>query len=293
MSKPSQWPLTKDAVRLITPRFMVEHLRQHPLTQDCYPTAAGYYPKAKGHTMERQQHDDNLLIYCMEGSGDVATPYCERSINKGEVLILPEGVPHKYAADTTQPWTIFWFHFDGNHAGALIDDLEYTHATPVLKVGLLPLLTSDLRRLLSLRQCGYRQSTYYYGGALIRQILNYLALEIRSSRYRRRQTFDFNALESLMLENLDSELDLDTLAASANLSRHHFSTKYKQLTGLSPIKHFIHLKMERACHLLDSSNDSVTDVCAQVGYQDPLYFSRQFRKVIGMSPREYRKRQQG
>ena len=68
----------------------------------------------------------------------------------------------------------------------------------------------------------------------------------------------------------------------------HFATKYKALTGYSPIKHFLNMKMEHACHLLDTGDLSVKGVAAALGYDDPLYFSRSFNKTVGMPPRSYR-----
>ena len=293
MSSPSRWPLTFDAVRQITPEFMLEHLRRNPLTRACYPTASGYYPRAYGHYVDRPIHDDNLLIYCVDGSGELTTGSFSSTIAKGDLLLLPEGVAHSYRACNRRPWSIYWLHFEGLHAGQLFQELDYSCERPVTQLGLSPILTSDLKRLLSLRQSGYQENVFNYAAALVRQILHFLALEIRSSNTTHRHNFNLDALHSLMLENLHGELDLDTLAASVNLSRHHFASKYKKLTGTAPIRHFIHLKMERACYLLDISPASIKEVAGQLGFSDPLYFSRQFRKVMGLSPSDYRKRQRG
>jgi AraC-like DNA-binding protein len=92
-----------------------------------------------------------------------------------------------------------------------------------------------------------------------------------------------------MKSNLHGDLELDTLAELAHLSKFHFSKRYKEITGYAPIQHFIHLKMERACYLLDVSSRSVAEVAEAVGYDDAHYFSRLFKKVTGLSPREYRK----
>ena len=52
--------------------------------------------------------------------------------------------------------------------------------------------------------------------------------------------------------------------------------------------YFIHIKIQRACFLLDTTTLSVREIGSQVGYEDPYYFSRIFRKVMGVPPRAYR-----
>ena len=293
MSQPSQWPLTFDAVRFVTPHFMLEHLAENPLSRACYPTASGYYPRANGHWMQRQQHDDNLLIYCAEGHGYVETEQFSGPVKPGDLLLLPKGYRHSYRADTRKPWTIYWIHFCGKRSEQLIASLDYQSEQPIVHLGRQPLLVADFKRLLSLRQSGYSHSTFIYGASLVRQILCYLALEVRNKTAITRHNFNLDSIHSLMLENIHSSLDLETLASSVNLSKYHFSTKYKQLTGYPPIQHFIHMKMERACDLLDTSQLSIKEVSARLGYEDPLYFSRQFRKTMGVSPTAYRKQNKG
>jgi len=64
--------------------------------------------------------------------------------------------------------------------------------------------------------------------------------------------------------------------------------RFKQLTGHTPIQHFIHLKMQHACRLLDTTHEPVKRIAAQVGYDDPHYFSRLFKRVLGVAPQQYR-----
>jgi AraC family transcriptional regulator of arabinose operon len=288
MSSPSKWPLPGAGIRFLTPAFMVEKLARHALTRDCYPNAMGYYPEAAGHHMQRLQHDDNLLIYCVSGRGRLDTGHWRGAIGPGQVIVLPRDQPHQYEARRGDPWTLYWVHFQGDSAPAFIQYLGYRDTAPVLNAGVAPNLIATFASLMEVRRTGYSTRAFINAANQLRYLLTQMALEIRAQQRRNNSNFDFEQLQGFMLEHIDKPLTLDTLAARANLSKYHFSNRYKKLTGYSPIKHLLNMKMEHACHLLDSTDLSVQAVAAAVGYDDPLYFSRLFSKTIGISPRAYR-----
>lgn len=289
MSHPSDWPLPKDGVRFLTPDFMRRELRANILTRDCFPTAVGYYPAAAGHEMQRQQHDDNLLIYCVAGRGALQTRHAKGLVHAGDVVLIPQGVAHRYAADRDRPWTIYWSHFTGETTRAFVRHLGYENEHPVSAIGLSPALTANFKSLLGISKTGYSAAAFIHAANQLRQILTFLASEIKSITARSRHNFNLESIHHFMLEHIGQPLDLDSLAATASLSKYHFSSKYKKLTGYSPIKHFLNMKIEHACQLLDSGALSVKEIAAQVGYDDALYFSRLFRKTVGLSPTEYRR----
>lgn len=89
----------------------------------------------------------------------------------------------------------------------------------------------------------------------------------------------------------DQPINLDELAGIAHMSKRSFIRAFQAATGASPIAYLIQLRITRATALLRESSDPVTDIAFRVGFSDSNYFTRQFRKVTGISPRTYRRHQ--
>lgn len=288
----SGWPLKPGGVRFFVPLFACQQLADHPLTKHLYIEGLGYYQKAIGHAMERMEHDDCLLLYCIEGKGHLAIlgkAAQEFTVNSGDLVLIPKGTQHRYYSHPKQPWTMYWVHFNGASAGAYIDQIISGQAKYVVSLGHHGKLIADFESLLSVQKTGYQFSRFIYASNLLAQMLSFISVMAPSGNASKTYGLELDKIQELMEKNIAKALDLDALADMANLSKFHFSKKYKQMTGYSPIQHFIHIKMERACYLLDISDQSISQISETLGYEDPQYFSRLFKKVVGLSPRDYRK----
>ena len=80
------------------------------------------------------------------------------------------------------------------------------------------------------------------------------------------------------------------LAAAAYMTESHFCRFFKSMTGVSAVRYINDLRIERAALLLIETQDPVSQIAAEVGFEDVNYFSRIFRSLRGMSPTEYRKK---
>lgn len=291
MSQTSDWPLPPGSIRYLVPQFLREKLRQHPLSRGLYPVSFGNYREARGHEMQRQHHDDFLLIYCVKGKSDLWVDGEYRLVQGGDIVLLPPGIGHQYKTRDEDPWTIYWLHFTGEDAALASEHAGFTAGSCVQAFGIHPKLIQDFDRLIECRTGGYQINISIYSAALLRQILGYIALLRPSVSSTRSSQLNLDTVHAFMQENLHTRLDLETLANEVNLSKFHFVSKYKELTGLSPIQHFLHLKIERACYLLDITQQSVSEISYSLGYEDSYYFSRLFKKVMGISPTRYRRKQ--
>ncbi len=262
MPQTSQWPVPADSVRYVVPEPIIRQLASHPLTRELYPLAFGHYRKAAGHHMHREHHRDNLLIYCTEGKAFLNVCGEPHVVQPGDLLLLPAGASHRYTADPDNPWTIHWVHYTGPLAEEFRDYMGFGGSTRIRHLGRQPRLLVDFNGLLSVRQTGFRTRGLIHAANRLRQLMAAVPLNADEAGLQRQ-----------------SEL---------GLSPAHFATRYRSQTGTSPIQHFLHLKVERACQMLDTSSLSFADISRRLGYDDAYYFSRLFKKVMGQSPRDYR-----
>lgn len=100
----------------------------------------------------------------------------------------------------------------------------------------------------------------------------------------------FTTVLIYMEENYNEDITLDTLAAMLDVTPSHFCRIFKKTFGKSAIDYVNGVRMNKAKELLQITEDSVTEIAGQCGYDDMNYFSRVFKKFNGISPSEFRKK---
>jgi AraC-like DNA-binding protein len=288
MSRPSHWKLTPDAIRHIIPRTWMDELKKHPLTTGLYPTSFGYYPHATEHSMVRNAHDDWLLLYCVEGRATLEADEKTYSIRKGDLVILPFGLNHKYWADDGDPWSVYWLHFEGIRANDFLQNLKRPDGSPVWHLGLQAHLIESFQSLFEIREKSYRMDAYIYESSLLRQMLSFLGQIQVSPESNEYVNLNLDEVHAYMQHEIRKTLDLDELASHFNMSRFYFAKVYQKLSGTSPIAYFISRKIKHACFLLDTTTKSIGEIADELDYSDTYYFSRLFKRKMGYSPKHYR-----
>ena len=281
----------------VIPRPVLAEAMRHPLIRSVYPTDIGWFPTASHHYRDRPNgaRQDHLMM-CIDGHGFAIIDGQRVTLQKGELLIIPRGVRHRYWADDADPWSIYWVHFLG-------EDADYYVKRVPRKGRPVPIEPESQQEAIRLfRYCldalyeGYGLTTLIYAAQSVQHILSLLlyrnhALPMEQGKGNRRSSVD--SIIEFMQTNLGQPLRLEDFANHVGLSVSHFSELFRAQTGQSPMAYFIHLKVRHACRLLDLSQQPVKAVAIETGYRDPYYFSRVFKKVMGISPEKYRQIKKG
>lgn len=250
----------------------------------------GYYPKAKDHyTYRKKGLPENFLFYCVDGHGWFEIGGQQYEVGPNEFFILPQNVEHSYGSKPDQPWSIYWIHFGGDSLPELneIQAVQKLFKPVYIKNNgdILPLFSKIYKTL----ELGYSIDNLLFANMCLAE---FLTLFIYNSRHYESATHDkMDCVDSAILfmqEHINDNISLNELSSRYNYSVSRFSNLFKQKTGYAPIDYFVQMKMQKACQQLNFTNRSVKDIAFSMGFDDPYYFSKRFRTIIGMSPKKYR-----
>jgi AraC family transcriptional regulator, arabinose operon regulatory protein len=277
--------------RIEIPRAILKSRIQNSLLlKHLHIASIGYYPKAKDHyTYRKKGMNENFIFYCVDGHGWYKIGDQRYDVGPNEFFILPQHQEHAYASSDENPWSIYWIHFGGD----ALPELNKTHAVQKnfkpthIKTGgeIISIFTKIYKTL----QLGYSIDNLLFANMCL---THFLTLFVYNDRHF--ETTDLSKLDCVdsailfMQEHINENISLSDLSKHYNYSVSRFSNLFKQKTGYAPIDYFLQMKMQKACQQLDFTHQSVKEISFNMGFDDPYYFSKRFKNIIGVSPKQYR-----
>ena len=276
---------------IITPCNVQHFQASNPITKQLFITHIGYYPHAKYHYRERPEGcNENIFIYCESGKGWVKHNEAVFPLNRNQAFIIPAGDAHAYGTDSAEPWSIYWFHFQGenvfmfsNIIGKTIHVEESDKSRYDDRFQLFEEMYQNL-------EMGYSSENLEYVSFCLMHFLASLKYinqfrEIKTAK----QTDVIQKSILFMKDNLENKITLDDIARQANYSVSHFGAFFAHKTSYAPMEYYNQLKIQRACSYLQFSDMKIKEIAFRLGYYDPFHFSKAFRREMAITPKEYRK----
>lgn len=274
---------------LVVPDPTVLEALGQPVTRYLLVSDAGFFPNAHRHARSRPQGaNEHVYMVCTDGRGTVTTPLGKFAVAKGDAILLPAHVAHSYAADEHDPWTLWWFHVTGRDSDELFKAASDSIGGPVAHLRDVAPFTTLISQIID-----ELESTT--NGGLMRsagcawQVLTHTIASGKRPAGETESPVD-RALEYLR-RTAPERTSVEDLAALVGLSVSQFSALFRAQVGVPPLRYQNELRLTMARELLDTTTMPVAEVADACGYDDALYFSRQFAKLHGQSPTSYRSRE--
>lgn len=237
-----------------------------------------------------------LFHYVISGKGtllanDEKDHTSRHDISGGSGFLIEPGYVNSYYADEEEPWEYVWVEFGGLRAKECMELAGLSSKTPVFTA-----VEPEYGELILKEMLTIVQSQNASSLELIGHLYLFFDGLIKYSSSRK-QTQGGNLSEFYVREavvyiehNYAENITVEELAKMCKLDRSYFGKIFKKVLGQSPQEFLIHYRMAKAADALIVGNESVGDIGVSVGYPNLLHFSRAFKGVYGMSPREYRQK---
>lgn len=278
---------------LILPPYIIDRIKNDHLLASLYITDIGYYPKAAYHYRRRTTPiDEYVLLYCVDGNGIVKIGQEGDSFNlhSNQYVILPANIIHEYGSAEGSAWTIYWIHFTGSLAPYYAQDARTPQSVVTDSHSRISNRINLFEEIYNILSNGLTDDNMHYASSLLHHYLGTLRY-LQSYRNAEPGTEADNIVEAIkhyMEENIESHITLKQISEYIGVSTSHMSLKFRQHTGISPIQYLNNMRIEKAAQMLVQTNMQINQISYKLGFEDPLYFSRMFNKLKGISPRDYR-----
>ena len=232
---------------------------------------------------------DYQILYVANGKTHFWFDGKEKIVSAGHmVLYKPEEI-QKYVYYLEDNPEVFWIHFTGSDVKNILAYHGISLDEHVFYCGVLPDYKALFRKIIQeLQLCRYGYEDY------IASLFNDILLLVDRQQHEQKKATG-NVQEQIeratayFNENYNTKISIDDYAESLHISTNWFIHNFKQYAGMSPAQYILSLRMVNAQSLLERTTYNIKEISEIVGYENPLYFSRVFKKEIGKSPVQYRK----
>lgn len=254
----------------------------------------GYEQCSPGHSFGPAARNHYLFHYVISGTGTLMADNAKGetqtySIKSGQGFLLFPGQITTYIADRKLPWEYIWIEFDGLRVKEALDLTELSVNNPVYHSH-----SKDLREQMQNEMLYIvhhaKESPFHLIGHLY-LFLDYLTRSARSTKpVQSSKMSDYYIKEALnyIEQNFQNDITIEDIAAVCGINRSYFGKIFHNSLGRSPKEFLMNYRMVKATELLKLTSLSIADVGSAVGYENQLHFSRAFKTIYGVSPREWR-----
>lgn len=248
------------------------------------------YTRPKLPTWRPKGRVDWQLIYISAGEGHFLLDGQDVTIPAGNMVLYPPKKEQRYyfLGETSSQ---YWFvHFTGRQVRNILNHYEIPLDGYVLHTG----ISWEYEELFKKMRDELVECAWGY-----EELLTYLFRELLMTMNRRMHENvmkisgfvqdEMDLAKTYFRDHYNEEISIEQYAASRNMSSSWFGRSFTEAVGKSPKRYIMDLRIQNAQILLETSDCTVGEIARIVGYDNPMYFSRLFRKAKGLSPLKYRK----
>lgn len=240
------------------------------------------------HSFGPQVREYFVLHYVIEGKGTYKIDENLFSLKTGDFfLITPEDSAPIYQADEEEPWEYVWFGFEGDKVKDVLAELGYHHENKIGHYLSQEKMRTELYQLINSNFFSHSSALTIQGKML--ELISLLSLDGSNISLNSNMSPSEKHIEQFILyirQNYwKADLSVQKIASDLGLNSSYLSRIIKKKFNQSTLNYLINYRLLKAKFLLENSDHTVSSIAKAVGYQNPLSFSRAYKRVYNHSPR--------
>lgn len=264
-------------------RFIELGLYQFGMEQ-CSPSHS-YGPAARNHFLFHYIISGTGTLYADDSTGTTKTYH----LKSGEgFLIFPNQIT-TYIADKELPWEYVWIEFDGLRAKEAMDTAGFSLDRPIFHTKQRDMSQKMEEELVYIAT--HSDETIFNIIGHLYLFLDYFMRSTVSTVVKgstKLQDYYIKEAITYIEQNFQNDISVVDIANRLGINRSYFGKIFKQTLKQTPQEFLINYRMIKATELLRLTKMSIGDISKAVGYENQLHFSRAFKKIYNISPREWR-----
>lgn len=242
-----------------------------------------YFSWDEGRILQEYQ-----LNYITHGSGVFENQFGKFNLKQGSLFVVYPGIWHRYKPTKKVGWNENYVGFEGKIASEFLSHSLFSPSQPVFHLGIKEELIDSYLKIFDLvekEQPGFQ----HIASAMVVKLLGYIiSFEKQKGFSGKRIAQVIEETRFKMRQNVESEINLEQLAAQHHVGYSYYRKMFKKFTGVSPGQYHLQLKIMRAKDLLISTDKSIKEISYKLGFQSIYYFSKIFKNKVGFSPSQFR-----
>ena len=229
----------------------------------------------------------HLFHYILSGKGTFVFNNITYHLRKGDIFYIPPHMTAKYFPNHDDPWIYVWIGFSGERSDAYLNKIGLSVSSPIYHD------QKDLELKPMFNELAERYRAAKYLNIEVLSVFMNILYKMMMSKHRSEVALTAKQMHIKMAKqyienNFQFAIKVTDIANALSLSPNYLANIFKEILQTSPKKYLIYYRILKATQLLVEDNLSIKEIAKRVGYDNPLHFSAEFKRLKNVSPKSYR-----
>lgn len=258
--------------------------------KDIYLSFCGYSDCESLHSFGPATRPCYIIHVITKGKGKYYIDGKQYTLEKGQGFLIEPDTVTFYQADAQDPWSYIWIGFEGEDVEKILQEMGLIYKNSIFRTECLEKLKEIILEMMKCKDGSTKSQLIFQG--LFYMFMGILVEDagvITDEKISKNSNLHIQKSLEFIHKNYGDNINVNEVVEYIGLNRSYFSTLFQKHVGMTVQKYLTTFRISRANELIDITDNSIESIAEDCGYNDPLVFSKVYKKIYGITPTQRRK----